>query len=67
MTVTEKTKIGTVDITPTWVAVVPVLLAAIENGTSEGRRLAIEELKRMASIADAYVAANKEADEVRVS
>ena len=46
---------------------VPVLLAAIENGTSEGRRLAIEELKRMASIADAYVAANKEADEVRVS
>ena len=42
----------TIDITPTWEAVLPLLLAAFEDGTPEGRRMAREELRRMASIAD---------------
>lgn len=44
----------TIDLTPTWAAVLPVLLAAIENGTDEGRRMAREELARMAQAADKY-------------
>lgn len=42
----------TIDITPTWVAILPILLAAIEDGTKEGRAIAKDELKRLASIAD---------------
>lgn len=44
----------TIDITPTWVAVLPILLAALENGTDEGKRIAREELQRMADAADLY-------------
>ncbi len=46
----------TVDITPTWEAILPALLAVIENGNFEGRKVAIEELTRMAQLADLYVA-----------
>ena len=42
----------TVNITPTWEAILPALLAVIENGNFEGRKVAIEEITRMAQIAD---------------
>lgn len=48
----RRTAAGTLDLTPTWTAVVPVLVAAIQDGTDTGRRLAIEELYRLARIAD---------------
>lgn len=51
--------VRTIDATPTWAAVLPMLRAAIENGTPEGRRIAWEELARMATIAGSYVAAQK--------
>ena len=33
------------DITPTWSAVLPVFVAALQNGTAEGQRIAMDELK----------------------
>lgn len=45
----------TIDLTPTWAAVLPILLAAVEDGTAEGRKIAREELARMAGLADKYV------------
>lgn len=59
MSVTEKTFIGTIDLTPTWKQVLPLLLMGYEEGSSEGRALALEELQRMAEAADAYVGAQK--------
>lgn len=58
----EAKKVETIDFTPTWQAVLPIMIAAIENGTFEGRKLAIAELNRMASLADRYVAEHKEQD-----
>jgi tryptophanase len=52
--------IRTIDVTPTWESILPILLMTIENGTSRGRKVAIEELTRMAQIADKYVALSKE-------
>lgn len=46
-----------VDVTPTWRAIVPLLLAAVEAGSDEARR----ELYRMADLADRYVELNREA------
>lgn len=55
----EKKLVGTIDMTPTWEGLLPGLLLAIENGTAEGRRIAREELARMAQVADLYVASRK--------
>lgn len=55
-------KVETIDLTPTWEAILPVLLAVITDGTPKGRTEAEAELRRMARIADAYVAASKEAE-----
>lgn len=52
MNVTKKTKIGTIDLTPTWKAILPVLLHALADGSPLGQRLAKEELTRMAALAD---------------
>lgn len=52
--VVGKKPIRTIDITPTWRAILPVLLAAYKDGTETGQRLALEELQRMATAADAY-------------
>lgn len=49
--------VRTIDVTPTWSAIVPVLLAALENGTDEGKRMAREEIMRMADLLDAANAA----------
>lgn len=38
----------TIDITPTWSAIMPALLNVIENGTPEGRKLATTELMNLA-------------------
>lgn len=43
---------GTIDLTPTWRGILPALLAAMTDGTAEGRRIAREELTRMAALAD---------------
>lgn len=43
---------GFIDLTPTWSAILPLLLEGFENGTPESRGFAIEELKRMALLAD---------------
>lgn len=51
--------IRTIDCTPTWRAILPMLRAAVENGTPEGRRIAWEELARMADAADLWNASNK--------
>lgn len=52
--------VGTIDLTPTWEAILPALLAALENGTETGKKFAHEELKRMAKIADEYNRLTKE-------
>ena len=48
-------ELHTIDVTPTWRALIPVMIAVIENGTAEGRKLVISELYRMADIADQAV------------
>jgi hypothetical protein len=43
----------TVNITPTWTAMLPVLLVlALEGDTGEARETARQELRRMAKLAD---------------
>lgn len=48
----------TIDLTPTWSEVLPAILAVISNdGTPfESRKVLFEELERMASYADKWVA-----------
>lgn len=49
-----------IDMTPTWSAVLPVYLTAYCEGTYKGRAAAEAELKRMAELADKYIALQKE-------
>lgn len=49
----------TIDMTPTWGAVAPIFIAALENGTEAGRASARKEVMNMARVADAYVASTK--------
>ena len=42
----------TIDITPTWVEIMPVIIMAIENGTSEGKENAKAELMELAKKVD---------------
>lgn len=53
------TVVGTIDLTPTWRGVLPILIACIESGTATGRASAMGELFRMADIADRAVARSK--------
>lgn len=46
----------TIDITPTWSGILPALLLTLAQGTDKGQKIAIEELERMAKLADKYVA-----------
>ena len=51
----------TIDCTPTWTESLPLLLTILKNGTTaKGRKIAEEELFRMAAAADAHVARAKE-------
>lgn len=45
-----------IDMTPTWLETAHMLMVVLENGTPAGRKAAREELRRMARLADAYVA-----------
>jgi hypothetical protein len=55
----ENTK--TIDMTPTWKGLLPVLMHLVENATtSESRAMATSELARMANLADLYVTSQKE-------
>lgn len=54
----------TIDMTPTWRAILPALLDIYRDGmTQESRDIARAELYRMAEIADAYVVLSKTAKE----
>ena len=59
MGVTEKTKIGTIDLTPTWESILPALLIMHGDGSYVAKQTAREELARMAKIADQFVAGQK--------
>lgn len=41
-----------IEVTPKWTAVMPVLLAALTDGTAEGQRIARDELMRLARRVD---------------
>lgn len=41
-----------IQLTPTWRGLLPAFIAVLESGTDEGKRLAREELRRMAEAAD---------------
>ena len=43
----------TIDLTPTWVQILPALLTLLENPTT--KRDALRELSRMAGAADSYL------------
>lgn len=49
-----KRHVGTIDLTPTWRSILPMLLAGIQDGNAVGKKIAIEELRRMAEAADLY-------------
>ena len=49
---TTEQKPATIDLTLTWQGVLPILIAALEDGTEEGKKIAREELRRMAKAAD---------------
>lgn len=53
-------RVGGIDLTPTWTGVLPILFAAMEDGTAEGKRLAKLEFANMAKAADMYNVSVKE-------
>lgn len=55
-----KLQMQTIDITPTWAGITTLILANIESGSAQGRKIAIEELQRMAEAADKWNAHCKE-------
>jgi hypothetical protein len=50
-----------IDLTPTWLVMLPVYLAALVDGSLKARNDAAIELERMARIADAAVAFGRSA------
>lgn len=56
MSVDKKTLIGQLDATPKWAEIVDLLLDMLDKGTPEQIGTALNELRRMARAADAYVA-----------
>jgi hypothetical protein len=50
----------TIDITPTWRGIVPALVEVASKGeTAEGRKMAMDELLRLADIADHFIIEQK--------
>jgi hypothetical protein len=43
-----------IDMTPTWSEILPTYLLILRDATEEGKKAAVEELTRMAKIADLY-------------
>ena len=54
---TVEKQLKTIDLTPSWSGILPALLLIYENGD---RAVAVDELRKMARLADAQVAAEKE-------
>jgi hypothetical protein len=52
-------KVTTIDITPTWRAILPILVDFIANGTAEQKDFAVQELAKLANAVDAQNAAVK--------
>jgi hypothetical protein len=50
----------TIDVTPTWIGLIPALLAVVQDGTKEGREEAIKNIKHMARVADMSADRQKE-------
>lgn len=48
-----------IEATPTWSGVLPLLIAALQDGTEEARDTATQELRRMAKAADLWNARDK--------
>lgn len=48
--------VQTIDITPMWSGILPILLTLLQSRERESRELAMEELTRMAKLADKQVA-----------
>lgn len=57
----EKKLVGYVDLTPTWVGLLPLYLTAYADGSPTAQSASRSELERMAALADAYVALTKKA------
>lgn len=57
-------QIEMIDVTPTWRGVLPLLLAAYQDGGFEGHKAAESELQRMADLADEMVKQQKAAHAV---
>ena len=55
---TQETR--TIDVTPTWEQITPMLARILRDADAVGHDNALEELLRMARLADAYVASRKE-------
>ena len=55
-------RVDTVDITPTWTSIMPAIIAVLEDGTEEGKKMAREELMELAKNADGIVRANRSVD-----
>jgi hypothetical protein len=57
----EKKLIGVIDLTPTWEAMIPLYVEILTNASvgSKARVMAIEELTRLAKIADIAIAASR--------
>lgn len=47
-----KRKVGTIDLTPKWIGVLPIFIEGLLNGTAKGQAIAREELANMARLAD---------------
>ncbi len=43
----------TVDLTPTWAAIIPLLILVLREGTSDGQQQAEDEIMRLALACDA--------------
>jgi len=46
---------NTINLTPTWSGIMPAIIAVLENGTHQGKIIAIEQLTKMAAVADKMV------------
>jgi len=50
--IVETGGVKTIDLTPTWAGILPGLIAALQDGTATGQKIAREELAKMARLAD---------------
>lgn len=53
-------QVETIDLTPTWPEALRIYLFALENGTTAGKRAAMEGLEQMAKVAQMYVELTKQ-------